>query len=87
MRKKGFDDPVLLEFATGLIACWEVYFSDSMGRRTYILPPLYKSGYFVNGMFAYLGRLELDELVELSEDDARLVIWVVVFKLHHFLRG
>lgn len=58
-----------------------------MGRRPHTYASLRTSGHFVNGIFTYLGRLELDELVKSSEDDARLVMLVVIFKLHHFLRG
>lgn len=58
-----------------------------MGRRPHTYAPLRTSGHFVNGMFTYLGRLEPNELVEFSDDDVRLVILVVIFKLHHFLRG
>lgn len=58
-----------------------------MGRRPYTYAPLRTSGHFVNGMFKYLGRLEPDELVELSEDDVRLVIWAEVFKLHLLFHG
>lgn len=79
MRRKGFDDPVILEYVTGLIAHREVCPQISIG-------PSYVSGRFVSGMCGCLQGLKSDKVNRLSEDDSQLTIWAEVFKLHHILR-
>lgn len=80
MRGKGFDDPVILEFATGLIEQWEI-----LMRHVSIVTSAFL-GRFVSAMWECLQGLEPVEVNGLSDDDSRLTIWVEVFKLHYFVR-
>lgn len=88
MRRKGFNDPALLRFISGLIAHWEFYapmravaakqFSDE--------PSSWDAIQFIEGMWGALRDFDLGELDELSENDAHLAVWVKVFELRCILR-
>lgn len=72
VRRKGFNDPVILELGTGLIANWEFRLEISIG-------PSYVTSHFVIGMHRCLQGLEPDEVNRLSEDDSQLSVWAEVF--------
>lgn len=79
VRRKGFNDPVILEFATGLIAHWEVC-------PQILIDPSNVSSQFISGICGCLRNLEPVEVNRLSEDDSQFTIWAEVLKIHHILR-
>lgn len=86
VRRKGFDDPVLLKFAIGFIALWEVNLSPTM-CYFYLRSFELTSGRLTHDMCKGLRNVEPDIFDVYLENNTRLAIWVEVFKLHWILRG
>ncbi|KLO14317.1 hypothetical protein SCHPADRAFT_939615 [Schizopora paradoxa] len=86
IRKKGFDDPALLNFAKGLIANWEIYFTITKQLALYFFADSVcsNSGGFFDGLWESLEHFEQSDVLE---DDNSLAIWSSVFNIHYFLRS
>lgn len=57
-----------------------------MDRLPIAYSPIQHSVHFFNGIVGYLRSLEPDRLIEIPEDNARLLIWAEAFKLHYLAR-
>lgn len=88
VRIKGFNDPVLFKFVTGLIVRWEIHLSSKPPtvNHVYDASPGWDTPYFVHAMCKSLQDMGPDELHKLTEEDSELEIWVKVIQLHHISR-
>ncbi len=84
MKKKGFDDPLLLKLAIITNARYEVKSFDTLQSEA--APYEHDFAWFVVHfswtMWRSLHALEPDEADALSKDESRLAIWVEVFKFY-----
>ncbi|KLO06003.1 hypothetical protein SCHPADRAFT_946448 [Schizopora paradoxa] len=86
--RKEFDHAALVQFAIGLVAWWEMYFSDPHLDLWFAseLTRFHLSGEFLAVMTRAVQNMDSVGLSDRSGDNARLEIWRDVFKLHHFVR-
>ncbi|KLO14314.1 hypothetical protein SCHPADRAFT_318584 [Schizopora paradoxa] len=86
LRRKGFNDTAIGNFAIALVNQWELCFSRRNPSGP-VLGPLKTTLHLLDGVLRSIRNTEIDVLNELSEHVAILSLWKSVFQLHYFLRS
>jgi len=90
VKRKGYNDPLLLKLAIAFHILSEAVFlhSTNSSVRSYVSVNLWSMMPFVDGMWTSLRALEPDESDELSAaDDSQLAIWTEIFKTYRLLHS
>ncbi|KLO10519.1 hypothetical protein SCHPADRAFT_906835 [Schizopora paradoxa] len=86
---KGFNDPVIVQFANGLIIWLEIYVSepDPNKRVPFLFTVFRLTNTLLEGVTRSSRNVNIDGLDRRFEYDATIAMWAVVFKMYHFLRS
>ncbi len=84
MKRKGYNDPVLLKLAVALCTFLsDVVTSHSRHPATLYLNYIPR---FVDDIWRSLLALEFDKTDKLLEDDSQLAVWMEMFKIYFILQ-